>query len=807
MINLKRKSLHFFEVCWPYLLIVFIVVSFFWKFFLKGLIPIPGDFIVGVYYPWLDYKWGYAVGVPVQNPILTDVVSFTYPMQTLAVDLLKSGKLPLWNPLILGGTPLLANFQSSPFSPTNFIYFLTDNITAWGFQIVLQHFFAAVFTFILLRHWKISKFGSVLGSVVYAFGGFNLIWSQWNGHTLAAAFIPLILFFSDNFLLKQKWVYGVGVSVSLALMMLSGYPQIILYLGLSVFVLWFVRIWRGKGVFKKSFFLASFFLIGFGLSAFQIIPGAELLKYSQREVELHPFEWAFLPVDKVITFIAPNYFGNHATRNYWGPQDYTSNTGFVGVIAFILAGYSLLIVKKKKEILVAFFLLVVSLILAFPTPISMFLWKSGIGGFNAASAHRSLVIFNLAMAILSGFGFDYLLSGELKKRFWIGFLVPGTLLVVFIVVAFLAKGNTLAGTSIRVVALRNLAIPCLVFLLAFLSVVVFHLNLKIRFVKVFIAFMLFALMVVEVFNFGWKFTPFSDRKLIFPKTPVLDFLMSQEKPFRVTGDKVVPINMRMPYKLESLEGYDAVYPLSISKFIAAVNTGHTGTTPLGRYGTVDDEFSSLLPFVNVKYTIAIKKDKKGNPDANGVVSHFFDPKIFKQVFEDKTTVVLENVNTLPRAFVVFDWDVATNKSEALNKIVSNDFPRDRRVVLLKDPGIKKSLDGKFNADVRYLHYGEEESLIDVDSPKEGILFVSDTFFPGWKAYIDGKETEILQADYAFRGVVVPEGKHVVKFIYRPDSFFRGVKISLLSLVALVGLIGYTLLIRKKNVKGTISRPR
>jgi len=174
---------------WPYFSIAFVVILFFWKFFVKGLIPFPGDFVVGVYYPWLDYKWGYDVGVPVKNPIMADVPSFIYPMQTYAVETLKKGQLPLWNPLILGGVPLLANFQSAPFSPTNFIYFIFDKVTAWGIQVILQHFLAALFAYFLLRHWKVSKLGSVFGGIVYAFSGYNLIWSQWNGHALTASFI------------------------------------------------------------------------------------------------------------------------------------------------------------------------------------------------------------------------------------------------------------------------------------------------------------------------------------------------------------------------------------------------------------------------------------------------------------------------------------------------------------------------------------------------------------------------------------------------------------------------------------------
>jgi len=104
MKNLIRKY-------WPFFNFVVIVSFFFWKFFLKGLIPFPGDFVVGIYYPWLDYKWGYSVGVPVKNPIIADVPSFMYPMQTFAFDLMKSGSWPLWNPKILAGISICAVFS------------------------------------------------------------------------------------------------------------------------------------------------------------------------------------------------------------------------------------------------------------------------------------------------------------------------------------------------------------------------------------------------------------------------------------------------------------------------------------------------------------------------------------------------------------------------------------------------------------------------------------------------------------------------------------------------------------------------
>lgn len=775
----------------PFAVLLFVVLLFFYPVWLQGRVSLPADFVVGTYFPWLDYKWGYEVGVPVKNPITTDVVSFIYPMQTLAIDLLKAGQLPLWNPYILGGTPLLANFQSAPFSITNFLYFIFEKLSAWSLQIILQHVLAAVFTYLLLRHWRVSVLGSVFAGIAFAFSGFNLLWSQWNGHTLSAAFIPLILLFQDKWFLSGRGIFGIGLSISIAVQMLSGYPQIMLYSFLAMGILWIVRLEKSIAFLKRTILMPFFGLLGLGLSAFQILPGAELLSLSQRGVELHPYEWAFLPFLKVITFFAPDFFGNHATANYWGPQDYTSNTGFIGVVAGILAGLSLAVIRKQRAALFGFLLLASALIFAFPTPLAVLIWKSGILGLQAASAHRVLILFNFAVAILAGFGVDHFLKSK-KPDLKYGFISPYIIVFGFLLVTlylfFKTQGTEMAllrGIPLYLVGLRNLVIP--VGVLIFTTLLIF-LSARLPSIKKATIVLLFLVMCFEMFRFGWKFTPFSSRDIVFPKTPVIDFLLSQEKPVRTTGAQVVPSNLRMPYGLESLEGYDAVYPLTISRFIASINAQSAGVVPTGRYGTVDNITSNLMDLVNTKYYLTVKKDNKNVPSAQGSVSEHFDPERFRVAFEDKSVAVLESNKTLSRAFMVYRWEVIKNDTEILDRLLDPEFPRDKKIILeepvLMDQFIKtENLDYK----VEHLAYGSQESTLRVVTKEEGMLFVSDTFYPGWKALVDGKEVKIYRANFNFRAIPIPAGTHKVRFFYQPDSFSRGLKVSLFSLL-IIGVI-------------------
>lgn len=733
---------------WPVTLMLAIVFIFFWKFFIKGLIPISTDLLVGSYYPWLDYTWGFPTGVVVKNPITSDIFSFIYPMQTFAINLIKQNQLPLWNPLILGGTALMANFQSAAFSPTNIFYFLFDTNTAWSLQIIFQHFFALVTTYILLRSLKINKVTAIFGGAVYAFGGFNMIWSQWNGHALTAAFIPLVLYFLNKFLIKRRLYWLCLMSASLGLQVFSGYPQVMLYTFVAIGI-WILV--KAKFSIKTYILVAVFVSLGLGLSAIQIIPGAELLSVSQRSVEPHPFAWAFLPWSKTITFIAPDFFGNHSTNNYWGPQDYTSNTGFVGVIAVILAMLSLNNIRENKNILFGFLLATLGLALAFPMPVSIFLWKSGIFGMQAAAAHRSLVIFNLGVAMLAAFGLNSMNKAKFRRIIFSAFLL---LLTVFGFALYYQNP----------VAYRNIIFPGLI-----LAAIFILLAMRRLLGNVF-GILILAVCLIELFRFGWKFTPFVKQDLVYPTTPVIEFLKKQEGDFRVIADKVIPINSLMAYDIQTLEGYDAVYPLLSSEYISAVNSGSLETA-FRRYAIIDNLESKLASLANVKYLVVFTKDLED-----------FDDQ-YKLVFTDKSVSVLEDQNVLPRAFLTYSWEGAS-KEEALNKILNF---QDLEKIYIQDLDIPVS-QGSSEGKILNSQITVNRKLFEVDINADAMLFVSDTYYPGWNAYIDGNKTKIYQTDIAFQSVFVPEGKHKIEFIYQPESFNKGLFISVVSLIVILGTV-------------------
>ena len=771
MKGLKEKSSGFFKKYYPILAITLVVVVFFWKFFLKGLIPIPADMVVGAYFPWLDYKWGYEIGVPVKNPITSDVVSVIYPLRSYAVDLIKRGELPLWNPLMFGGYPLLANFQVALFSPTFLLYLLLPKLSAWTGQVVLQPFLAALFSYLFLRHLKVSKFASAMGGLIYAFSGFNIIWLEWNAHALTAAWIPLILLLTSKFIKEAKIKWGVFLSVAVASQIFSGYPQLFIYTLLSIF-LYLVVVLRRELTWKILFRLSLFILLGLSLTAIQTLPALELLINSQRVQEILSYDLTYLPWQNLISFLAPDYFGNHATGNFWGMGNYTNNIGYAGAVSLILASIGYFNFRKKREAVFLGLLLVFSLLFSLP-----FVWTKIFSG--AYSMTRILVLANLAVAFLAAFGLEALFK---KVRG----LDISTALFYFLTLIIIAAFSFITWQSSAddnyLVGLRNLAFPAF---FVGLTIVILAVGVKVKKLVKLSVVMVGLLAVSELFRFGWKYTPFSRRDLVFPETPVISFLKSQEAPFRFLSENVIPMNMWVPYGLESPSGYDAVYPFTWSKYLGVANKSDKNAPSLGRYAVVENYASPLIDMANNRYLLVLSK---------GAKELELEESGYKKVFEDKSVSVYENSGAFDRALLAFDWIVQKEQEKVFERLLDPAFALSRVLILEKDPGLRPK-EILPMGDVSYRKYSPRESVLKTRANKDSLLFVSEVWYPGWEAFVDGNKTEILRANSTFRAVKVPEGEHEVGFIYDPKSFKIGGWLSIATLI----FLSATLIYDKKKI--------
>jgi len=789
---------------WPFFLIFLLVFIFFWKFFLKGLLPIPADIVVGLYYPWLDYKWGYVVGVPVKNPLLSDVVSVIYFLRSQAVDILKNGSFPFWNNYSFSGYPLFANPQAAVVYPLNIFYLLLPKSVAWSLQVISQPLLAGISMYLYLKFILKTTLSSLFGAIAFAFSGFIIIFLEYNVHAHAIIFLPLLFLSIEKLFSEKRLLWGVIFSFLLGSQILAGYSQITFYslLALLLYVIF-------KRNLQLTFSFLLFSLLGMALVAFYLIPAVEFLGLSQRVYEGSQEGLAFLPWQEIVNFFIPDFFGNPATANFWGEGNYTNLVGYTGIISLVLTSISLTRVRENNFVSFFFYLLLLSLLLALPTPFSSLFQEIKMFGLGAASATRVLFLANFSISILGAYGLEMLYKRKLENRrfkvqsaeiirilFLFMAILLGITLGVFIareIFVYYEKSFQYHEESLKIiktwetnlkVAIRNTILPLFFTLLMVITAL---LMVKIRKIEKVCLWMVFIFLIAELFRFGWKYTPFTKKELLFPKTPVIEFLTKQEKPFRILGGDVIPMNMWAEFGLESPAGYDAVYPLRYAQFLNVVNGGKAGDS-VSRYGDIKRFDSPLMDLTNTKYILALKYDRSGRVDQKGNIPYKFQLPKFKPVFEDKSVVVLENTQVKPRAFLVYDYQIETEEDKIFKTLLDSNFDLKKKIVL------EEQVSGALReGNVRGVSYLEEingNSKVLVNHDGDGLLFVSDSYYPGWKAYLDGKETKIYRANYTFRAVFVPKGKHTINFIYEPESFKIGLVISLASLALLPGIFIY-----------------
>ena len=200
---------------------------------------------------------------------------------------------------------------------------------------------------------------------------------------------------------------------------------------------------------------------------------------------------------------------------------------------------------------------------------------------------------------------------------------------------------------------------------------------------------------------------------------------------------------------------------------------------------------------------------------------------FRRVYADADVVLYENQDYLPRAFLVGSAIVERPGDDILARMAHGDFSPERFVILEEQfdttrlapppPAGQPVPPIRFNrpqgtestsgaGSVQLLRFDADYLRLEARASQNALLFLADLIYPGWIAYVDGKETPIYRANYLFRAVYVPAGQHTVEFVYRPRSFRLGVLITLLASLATVGTLAWLCLWPRRPIGATITFP-
>ena len=147
---------------------------------------------------------------------------------------------------------------------------------------------------------------------------------------------------------------------------------------------------------------------------------------------------------------------------------------------------------------------------------------------------------------------------------------------------------------------------------------------------------------------------------------------------------------------------------------------------------------------------------------------------------DQEVRIYQNPQVLPRTWIASQVEYASTLDEAQNIIKKPDFDFEHKVVLERPltPGFSPSQDNSSTSNIT--QYQSNRVVISTQSEKPGILVLSDIYYPGWQAYIDGQPTDIYRVDSLLRGVELREGSHIVEFTYSPKTFKIGLIIAIIA---------------------------
>lgn len=746
----------------PGLLILATVTIFFWQFLLKGLVPIPADTIVGLYHPYLDYySKEYQRGVPFKNFLITDPVRQQIPWKDLALNLEKKLQLPLWNPYSFSGTPLLANFQSGAFYPLNMIFLIFPFSLSWSLFILLQPLLACFFLFYFLRNLGISKMASYFGSIVFAFSGFAIAWLEWGNILHTALWLPLILLSIDKIFMdkdtKKLLKWWIVLILSSIFSFFAGHLQIFAYV-LIVSLAYFIFRWIENGRSSRIILLFIGYLFSIAVITLpQWVTTLQFINDSARAIDQVNWNIAgwFIPWQNLVQFLSPDFFGNPATLNYFGEFNYGEFVGYIGILPLIMALFSLF--KKDKAGMFFWALLFVAFIFAFPSIIAKIPYKFSIPFISTSQPTRLIFIIDFCLSVLAAIGVDYFIKTKEKKKiiFVISFVF---VLFLFLWLFTLAFGKNFITAENIIVSKRNLMLPTFLFLVTSTILIATLFVKKISENKKVIQllfFLIFVITLLDLFRFGWKYTTFAESRFLFPDTKAIKFLQENLNNYRfmATSAEILPPNFSAYYKIQTLDGYDPLYLQRYAELMAALGRNEPNIEPpfgFNRIITPQNFKSPLIDLLGVKYILSL--DEINEP-------------YLEKVYQEGQTRIYNNPRVIDRAFFVGKTIVARDKNEAINLMFEN-YPFKQRAVIEK---AASNLSRNWSVgEVSIDKYSENEVVLSSKNEGEGYLILTDSFYPTWKAEIDGVPTQIYLTDYNFRGIIVPKGNH--KIIFKNNLF-------------------------------------
>lgn len=655
------------------------------------------------------------------------------------------GELPLWDPHVWGGQPLPGQLQPGAAYPPNWLLFLMPLRNGRIQQVwlhlyfILTHFLAALFCYWLCRDLGRTVSASIFAGCAFALGGVvgSIGWPQMlNG----AIWIPLVLLFYLRSVRGERTLSSAAFAGTLlGISFLSGHHQIPTFTGLMMAALWLFEFRRRRlGALRPA---AVFALFAGLVSAFQVLPAYE---YGVRSIR-----W--------VGSQNPVYWGQYVP--YSVHQQYSLSP--LGVLGLALPGadqntfigiavLTLALLGFTRE----FGCVTVRLLGAICAGGLLF----AMGGFSvfhgaayllvpmvekARTPAMAIVMVQFALIVLAAYGIDALRRQAAGRWCIVTLMAAGTL--TWPVLAILSSAR--AEISLEYERLAVAAMVALALAATLYGWKRKRLSERAS-VTLLVITVLFELGTVTGGNYRHRETPGGYLQELEKNGDVVDFLRKQADFVRLEVDTDA-----LPYNIGDWDGIDQ-FRAYLGGMTSNVARFEKERLDGGRLATM---LFSLNYFAG------------RHPIRSGQV----------EVFRGASGLnVYRNPEAFPRLWTAHQV-FSTTSEDLISRLHSAD-PRRQVFLTGKSPALALCSDAD---DVRLVHRDATRVVFDAHMACKGMIILSQTFFPGWEASVDGHRASLYEAYGALQGVVADSGSHRIEVRYRPFTVYWGGVLTSLGLVA------------------------
>jgi len=733
------------------------------------------------------------------NRLLVDQLHVFYPGYAFACSRYRAGRVPLWTPHLACGQPFMASWQTAVFYPLNLPGAWLGPLAGQTFAVMAKVFLGGLFAYLLARTLGLGGIGAFTAGLVYMLSSYTIVWLG-HPHTNASLLLPLVFLCIEQCVATRRAIWCVMLALVVAAQFCGGHPPTSVHMALAAGAFAVYRLCR-RAVRHRgaaALLLSAGVVAGTALAACQIAPFIEYYVHSSlpdvasgqhlpagaprlgRKAEL------VLPFRALVTLLVPDFYGRPDERVEWMDNgrnglNFNERTAFIGVIGLFLALGGLAWRSRgdppgAAHSLPIFFtaMAAVGLAAAYKCPAVWHLFNA-LPMVNQTFPTRLSLYFCFGGAILAGMGCEVLLGGRDKLRWKRACIEMG-------VVVGVAAGAGVVGL-LRAPSLQGqeLLLPYVggkvVAAAATLGFLVLWLwawrsgRVRARLLQISLVMGLAA----ELLFFAMGYNPSVAPRQSYPTTESIRYLQQHAGRARLlavdpaptpsmqrslhphVSPRLLPPNAAQVYRLLDARGVDFA---TVSNYERLV-TGGSGNFFLWRAP------SPTLPrgfdLLGVKYLL-VPRDEP----------HLIPPELRRHVAldsEDDGVTIWEVDSSvgLPRAYTVpYRGDPSSGKLDGAMLLPS-------------------SVGGYAAASIMV----DEPTRMVIAPRGRGMLAVSDVYFPGWRAYVDGARSRIHLVNEAFRGVRVRKPSGRVEMVYRPLSFLAGLALSLAAACGLATVMSCT----------------